>query len=80
MTFPDFWLKDVGAPMPMEVWGMTSHDYQTRKAEKSTYYDETYGKDGWWSWNGAAGDDLTEFPARLDQVDSEQAASQGHGI
>ena len=75
VTFPDFWLKDVGAPIPMEVWGMTSTDYQARKAEKSTYYDETYGKDGWWGWNGAAGDDLPEFPARLDQVDLDQDAS-----
>ncbi|WP_019939930.1 DUF1173 family protein [Bordetella sp. FB-8] len=75
VTFPDFWLKDVGAPIPMEVWGMTSTDYQTRKAEKSTYYDETYGKDGWWGWNGAAGDDLPDFPARLDQVDLDQAVS-----
>lgn len=65
VTFPDFWLKDVGAPIPMEVWGMTSSEYLARKAEKIAYYDEAYGKDGWWQWNGAAGDDLPDFPPHL---------------
>ena len=73
VTFPDFWLKDVGAPMPMEVWGMTSSDYQARKTEKSAYYDETYGKDGWWSWNGADGDELPEFPSSIGQTSHDPA-------
>ena len=61
-VFPDFWLKDRGAQIPMEVWGMTSAEYQARKAEKIAHYDSTYGPGNWWSWNGAAGDDIPDFP------------------
>ena len=70
-VFPDFWLKDRGAPVPMEVWGMTTPDYQTRKAEKIAHYDSTYGPGNWWSWNGAAGDDIPAFPT-LDNIDPAQ--------
>lgn len=63
-TFPDFWLKDMENPMPLEVWGMATAEYQTRKAEKAAYYDNTYGNDGWWSWNAAIGDPVPEFPSR----------------
>ena len=61
-VFPDFWLKDRGAPIPMEVWGLTSPEYQARKAEKIAHYDSLYGPGNWWSWNGAAGDETPEFP------------------
>lgn len=61
-VFPDFWLKDRGAPIPMEVWGMTTLDYQTRKQEKIAHYDAQYGPGNWWSWNGAAGDQIPDFP------------------
>ena len=61
-TFPDFWLRDMKSPMPLEVWGMTTPDYEERKAAKSAYYDATYGKDGWWSWNAAVGDPVPGFP------------------
>lgn len=61
-VFPDFWLKDRGAPVPMEVWGMATSEYQDRKQEKILHYDTTYGPGNWWSWNGAAGDELPAFP------------------
>ncbi|SHI12543.1 DUF1173 family protein [Pollutimonas bauzanensis] len=63
-VFPDFWLKDTGAPVPMEVWGMATPDYQARKQEKIAHYDSSYGPGNWWSWNGAAGDELPELPSR----------------
>lgn len=64
-VFPDFWLKDRGAPVPMEVWGMATPAYQARKQEKIAHYDQTYGPGNWWSWNGAAGDPVPEFPGLL---------------
>ncbi|MGE8657009.1 MAG: DUF1173 family protein [Achromobacter sp.] len=63
-TFPDFWLKDMESPVPLEVWGMATAEYQARKAEKAAYYDNTYGNEGWWSWNAAIGDPVPEFPSR----------------
>lgn len=62
-VFPDFWLKDRGAPIPMEVWGMATPDYQARKKEKIDHYDSTYGPGNWWSWNGAAGDVIPDLPS-----------------
>ncbi len=64
-VFPDFWLKDRGAPLPMEVWGMTTLDYQSRKREKIAHYEEAYGPRNWWSWNGAAGDPVPDLPSLL---------------
>lgn len=61
-VFPDFWLKDRGAPIPMEVWGMATPEYQARKAEKVAHYDSQYGPGNWWSWNGAGGDPIPELP------------------
>lgn len=54
-TFPDFWLKDSGDPLPMEVWGMNEPEYLARKAQKVAYYDERYGGGTWWQWDAAAG-------------------------
>lgn len=64
VTFPDFWLKDMESPVPLEIWGMATQEYQARKAEKAAYYNETYGKDGWWSWNAAIGEPVPDFPQR----------------
>lgn len=61
-VFPDFWLRDLSVQTPMEVWGMTSSDYQARKSEKATHYDETYGAGRWWSWNAAVGDPVPDLP------------------
>lgn len=81
VTFPDFWLKDMDTDiaMPMEIWGMTSTDYQARKAEKAAYYDEKYGKDGWWSWNAADGEPVPDFPQRPPSRPS-VAAEEAQGI
>lgn len=62
-VFPDFWLKDLGTPIPMEVWGMGTSEYLARKADKAAHYDRTYGKGAWWSWNAYADEILPEFPA-----------------
>lgn len=64
-VFPDFWLKDRGAPLPMEVWGMSTPEYQTRKRNKVAHYNSTYGPGNWWSWNGVSGDPLPELPTHL---------------
>lgn len=64
VTFPDFWLKDMESPVPLEMWGMATQEYQARKAEKAAFYNETYGKDGWWSWNAAIGEPVPDFPQR----------------
>lgn len=61
-VFPDFWLRDVSIPIPLEVWGMNSTDYQARKREKVAHYDETYGVGAWWSWNAAIGDPVPDLP------------------
>src|SRR5690606_16799591 len=61
-VFPDFWLKDTAAPVPMEVWGMSTAEYQARKQEKTAHYDATYGSGGWWSWNAANGDSIPAIP------------------
>lgn len=51
-VFPDFWLQDLHQALyPMEVWGMTTPAYETRKQAKIEHYDSTYGKGNWWSWN-----------------------------
>ncbi|MNL06153.1 hypothetical protein D3C87_1267830 [compost metagenome] len=61
-VFPDFWLRDLPVPTPLEVWGLSSTEYQTRKNEKAAHYDETYGAGGWWSWNAAIGDPVPDLP------------------
>ncbi|WP_313065163.1 DUF1173 family protein [Achromobacter animicus] len=62
-VFPDFWLRDRPVPLPLEVWGLSTPDYQARKKEKAAHYDETYGAGGWWSWNAAVGDLVPDLPA-----------------
>ena len=62
-VFPDFWLRDGPVPLPLEVWGLSTPDYQARKKEKAAHYDETYGAGGWWSWNAAVGDLVPDLPA-----------------
>ncbi|CAB3840855.1 DUF1173 domain-containing protein [Achromobacter mucicolens] len=61
-VFPDFWLRDLAVPAPLEVWGLSTSDYQTRKKDKAAHYDETYGAGGWWSWNAAIGDPVPDLP------------------
>ncbi len=61
-VFPDFWLRDLSTPLPLEVWGLTSTEYQARKREKAAHYEEAYGASGWWSWNAAIGDPVPDLP------------------
>ena len=63
-VFPDFWLRDLPEPIPLEVWGMSGTDYLSRKKEKAAHYDETFGAGGWWSWNAAIGDPVPELPPK----------------
>lgn len=65
LVLPDFILTDTGWEMPMEVFGRNDPEYVRRKEEKSAYYDEQYGKEGWWSWDAAAssaGSSVPPFP------------------
>lgn len=62
-TFPDFLLKDTGSRTPLEVWGLTSADYEERKRAKEAHYNATLGA-AWWSWNAAAGDPIPGFPPK----------------
>lgn len=66
-VLPDFILTDTPREVPLEVFGRDDAEYLRRKEEKRVYYDQQYGKDGWWSWdacaNGAASS-VPPFPAR----------------
>lgn len=81
-VFPDFWLKDCGLPLPMEVWGLTDPEYQDRKRKKIEHYDVTYGAGRWWQWDAASGAPVSPFPMReqrsvgADQADA--AFNQQH--
>lgn len=63
-TLPDFVLTDVGGkqPVPMEVFGMNTPEYITRRATKTTQYDSEYGPDGWWSWDATLKDAENNIP------------------
>lgn len=54
LVLPDFVLTDTSPEMPMEVFGRSNEEYLRRKEEKTAYYDEHYGKTGWWYWDAAA--------------------------
>lgn len=65
MVFPDFILLDAGRDLPMEVFGRSDETYEARKAEKSKYYHDHFGVDGWWHWNAVTDKDgkaIPEFP------------------
>lgn len=65
ITFPDFWLQDMGRDFPMEVWGMSTPEYLDRKAQKIAHYDEAYGPrpHGWWGWDAATSQPMPLFPS-----------------
>jgi len=69
LVFPDFVLTDTAARdgYPMEVFGRTDEDYQTRRAEKADYYNGVFGSQGWWSWNAASDPTWPPFPATLER-------------
>ncbi|TDV42459.1 uncharacterized protein DUF1173 [Pseudomonas helmanticensis] len=62
-TLPDFWLNDLADEYPMEVFGMSTPDYQQRKAAKINHYQTEYAQRlGWWHWDAAADCDVTSLP------------------
>jgi hypothetical protein len=63
LVLPDFILTDTPAEVPMEVFGRSDAEYLRRKAEKGAYYDEQYGKAGWWNWDAAANGAASSMPA-----------------
>lgn len=66
-VLPDFILTDTLREVPLEVFGRDDAEYVRRKAEKSAYYDEQYGREGWWSWDAAvnsAPSSVPPFPGR----------------
>ena len=74
LVLPDFVLTDVGVASgwPMEVFGRGDADYRARRAEKSAYYRDVYGVNGWWQWV-AAGPDRTGMPDLPPRVPSRRA-------
>ncbi len=50
-TLPDFELRDLDPPMPLEVFGMSTGPYLEARARKTAHYDETLGPRGWWFWD-----------------------------
>lgn len=52
-TLPDFELRDVGNPMPLEVFGMATGPDLEARASKAEFYDRTLGEAGWWFWDAA---------------------------
>ncbi|WP_422909402.1 DUF1173 family protein [Pseudomonas sp. MAC6] len=51
--FPDFWLLDMGRDkqFPLEVFGMNTPAYQTRREQKVRWYNRKFGTAGWWYWD-----------------------------
>lgn len=51
-VFPDFWLLDMECDYPIEVFGMSTPEYQQRKAAKRIHYaDRQKYPKGWWYWD-----------------------------
>lgn len=66
-VLPDFILTDTPKEVPLEVFGRDDVKYLQRKGEKSAYYNEQYGKAGWWSWDASASgapSSVPPFPKR----------------
>lgn len=61
-VLPDFILTDTKREVPLEVFGRNDAAYLQRKREKEAYYDELYGRGGWWSWNASANSDAESVP------------------
>ncbi|MFT4273108.1 MAG: DUF1173 family protein [Pantoea sp.] len=66
-VFPDFVLTDVQGTdaLPIEVFGMNSSEYLSRKQKKIAHYDREYGAGKWWRWDVSAASDgaaMSSFP------------------
>lgn len=63
-VFPDFVLTDIRGSdaVPMEVFGMSTHEYLLRKQAKTMHYDSEYGEGKWWHWNANIDRDGLQMP------------------
>lgn len=60
-VFPDFWLLDRGEPVPVEVFGMDTPEYNERRRIKTEHYDKHFpGR--WVIWDAVAGAELPKLP------------------
>ncbi len=50
VVFPDFILNDTPSPCPLEVYGMTHHDYLVRRQQKIAYYQKHF-PGAHWAWD-----------------------------
>ena len=67
--FPDFWLLDMGrdTQYPLEVFGMNTPTYQSRRQRKIRWYNGQFGSAGWWHWDAfidTKGEGIPGFPER----------------
>ena len=58
----DFILTDTAKEVPLEVFGRDGADYLERKEDKPAYYNEQYGKEGWWCWDALANSSPSDVP------------------
>ncbi|ERZ01100.1 DUF1173 family protein [Pseudomonas aeruginosa] len=77
--FPDFWLLDMGRDIqfPLEVFGMDTEVYRTRRQRKIRWYNSEYGSAGWWHWNAfqdPQGKAISPFPERVNDYRDKDAA------
>ncbi|UCL90188.1 DUF1173 family protein [Pseudomonas sp. HS-18] len=77
--FPDFWLLDMGrnTQFPLEVFGMDTAEYRTRRQRKIRAYNGEYGPAGWWHWNAfqdPQGKSIAPFPERVNNYRDKNAA------
>ncbi|MBB2157368.1 DUF1173 family protein [Gluconacetobacter diazotrophicus] len=68
VVLPDFELLDTADPRgtPLEVFGRTDESYRARQDVKRAYYRQTYGAEGWWSWDATCGAPWPAFPSPID--------------
>jgi len=64
LVFPDFWLTDMGADYPLEVFGMNTDEYQLRKDQKTKIYNDLSKYPlGWWYWDPLNQREIPALPA-----------------
>ncbi|TLX70048.1 DUF1173 domain-containing protein [Pseudomonas nicosulfuronedens] len=80
--FPDFWLLDMGrdTQFPLEVFGMDTEEYRTRRQRKIRWYNGQYGSTGWWHWDAfqdPKGSGIPPFPERaINYRDKDASATE----
>lgn len=73
VVHPDFELLDTVDPKgtPLEVFGRADEAYLARLAEKTAYYNATYGVSRWWAWDATKSRSWPPFPPAIDAVQDE---------